>query len=69
MAGTGFETTAFSSGNTPLSETGDAKSDVNCTQSDDADPDLMAVVNAWPTLPESLKAGIVAVVRAAGKGE
>ena len=30
------------------------------------DPDLAAVVAAWPTLPEALRAGIVAMVRAAG---
>jgi hypothetical protein len=29
------------------------------------DPDLAAVVDAWPELPEALKAGIVAIVRAA----
>jgi hypothetical protein len=29
-------------------------------------PDLAAVVNAWPGLPEALKAGIVAMVKAAG---
>jgi len=28
-------------------------------------PDLAAAVNAWPDLPESLKAGIVAMVKAA----
>ena len=31
----------------------------------DADPDLMAVVAAWPTLPDAIKAGIVAMVKAA----
>jgi hypothetical protein len=30
------------------------------------DPDLVAVVAAWPTLPGPVKAGIVAMVRAAG---
>ena len=30
------------------------------------DPDLSAVVNAWSKLPSALKAGIVAMVRAAG---
>jgi hypothetical protein len=30
--------------------------------------DLAAVVAAWPTLPEALKAGIVALVKAAKKG-
>jgi hypothetical protein len=29
------------------------------------DPDLSAVVDAWPTLPEALKDGILAMVRAA----
>jgi len=28
-------------------------------------PDLAAVVEAWPDLPEALKAGIVAMVKAA----
>ncbi len=33
------------------------------------DPDLAAVVNAWPDLPEAMKAGILAMVKAAsGKG-
>jgi hypothetical protein len=30
-----------------------------------ADRDLAAVVDAWPKLPEAIKAGIVAMVRAA----
>ena len=29
------------------------------------DPDLVAVANAWPTLPPALKAGILAMVKAA----
>ena len=29
------------------------------------DPDLAAVVDTWPTLPEALKAGILAMVKAA----
>ena len=28
------------------------------------DPDLAAIVDSWPTLPEPLKAGILAMVRA-----
>jgi hypothetical protein len=32
-----------------------------------ADPDLRAVVEAWPTLPEAMKAGILAMIRAAGE--
>jgi hypothetical protein len=30
-------------------------------------PDLGAVVEAWPTVPAALKAGIVAMVKAAGR--
>jgi hypothetical protein len=30
-----------------------------------ADADLRSIVDAWPTLPDALKAGIVAMVRAA----
>jgi len=33
----------------------------------DADPDLAAVISAWPGLPQALKAGIVAMVKAAGQ--
>jgi hypothetical protein len=34
------------------------------------DPDLAAVVAAWPSLPEAMKAGIVAMVKAtSGKAE
>jgi len=32
-----------------------------------ADPDLAAVVSAWPGLPEALRAGILAMVKAAGQ--
>jgi hypothetical protein len=32
-----------------------------------ADPDLAAVVAAWPDLPAALRAGIVAMVKAAGE--
>ncbi len=28
------------------------------------DPDLAAVVDAWPTLPEAIRAGILAMVKA-----
>ncbi len=32
------------------------------------DPDLMTVVDAWDRLPEAVRAGIVAMVKAASKG-
>lgn len=31
------------------------------------DPELAAVVTAWPHLPQAVRAGIVAMVRAAGE--
>ena len=31
-----------------------------------ADADLAGIVKAWPTLPEAIRAGIMAMVRAAG---
>jgi hypothetical protein len=35
-----------------------------------ADPDLATVVDAWDRLPEAVRAGIVAMVKAAGgRGE
>jgi hypothetical protein len=33
------------------------------------DPDLQRVIDAWPNLPEAVKAGIVAMVKASGKGK
>jgi hypothetical protein len=36
--------------------------------SSNVDHDLAAVANAWPKLPEALKAGIVAMVKAASEG-
>ena len=32
-----------------------------------ADPFLATVIDSWPTLPEALKAGVVAIVTVAGK--
>jgi len=32
------------------------------------DPDLQAVIERWPELPEVVRAGIVAMVRAVGTG-
>jgi len=31
-----------------------------------APPDLQAIIDAWPSLPDDVKAGIVAMVRVAG---
>jgi hypothetical protein len=69
VAGLGFEITSKSSENVALSETGDAKSDVICTQSDDADPALSLLAHAWPALSLADRKAILAIVRrASGKG-
>ena len=36
----------------------------NATRATPADPELAALVDAWPALPEAVRAGIVAMVRA-----
>ena len=36
----------------------------NDTKNDTKDPDLALVIDAWPELPEAVRAGIMAMVRA-----
>jgi hypothetical protein len=31
------------------------------------DPDLAAILNAWPTLPVAIRAGVLAMVKAGGR--
>jgi hypothetical protein len=62
---TGTELPAFSSGNTGVAVQGGAKSGALSGDSALNDPDLLAVVNAWPTLPETTRRGILALVRTA----
>jgi len=47
--------------------TADQKADRLCPPHVTNDPDLAAVAEAWPELPEAIKAGIVAMVKAASK--
>ena len=74
----GFEPLFKSSGNMNIPHLGSAKSGAYlsdftsqdaasppCEPPTPTDPDLSAVVNAWAKLPSALKAGIVAMVRAA----
>ena len=44
----------------------DAEYDARCADSGTIDPNLQRLITAWPTLNESTKAGIVAMVWAAG---
>ena len=45
---------------------GGAKSGALPVQSTAIDPALAALIDAWPGLPEAIRAGILAMVRAAG---
>jgi hypothetical protein len=75
MGATGIEPLAKPAGNIHVSETGGSKSGNiptcfgDCSHGDTpgvstlADPDLAAVVTAWPDLPPAIRAGIVAMVR------
>jgi len=52
---------------TPISQTGGAKSGAPSANSDAIDPDLQRLIDAWPTLPEAMQAGILAMIAAASK--
>ena len=55
----------FPAGDTQIRPTGGAKAALALCPPISADEDLRALVEAWPTLPDPIKAGISAMVRAA----
>ena len=59
----GFEPPQDFPGETTVSEQGGAGSGARAALTAVADPDLAAVVDAWPTLPEVVKAGVMAMVK------
>ncbi len=72
MGATGLELRRFPSENTEVPASGGSKSGNKDAPSGGspgavkpADPDLARVVAAWATLPPAIKAGIVALVKAA----
>jgi hypothetical protein len=65
MAGTGFELSQDSSGNSTISDQSGAESGALGAQNGPDYPDLAEVAQAWPSLPEAIKAGILAMIRAA----
>ena len=65
VAEAGLEPTSFSSGKTPVSGTGGAESGAVGAENAPIDPDLANIIDAWPTLPEGVKAGITAMVEGA----
>ena len=67
MAGTGFELPQESPGNSTIANQSGAKSGALGAQNDPIDAELAEVVQAWPGLPDALRAGILAMIRAAGR--
>jgi hypothetical protein len=64
----GFEAIAnqpVSAGNEQISEQGAAKASVAVSPPMPADADLRAICEAWPALPEPIKAAMLAMVKAA----
>jgi hypothetical protein len=54
----------ISKGNSQVSVAGGAKAAPTVSAPVAADADLRAVAEAWPTLPQAIKTGILAMVRA-----
>ena len=61
----GNRTPRKNQGKTAVSSPGGAKSGALSVALPDIDPALAALVRAWPTLPDAIKAGIAAMIRAA----
>jgi hypothetical protein len=55
-----------STGKPALHERGGAESGAPTLTNSNIAPDLAALIDVWPHLPEPIKAGILALVRAAG---
>lgn len=69
MAGTGFEPVADSTRKTPYPPLGGAESGALGAHAEveaRIDASLVAVIQAWPRLPEAIRAGILAMVQACG---
>lgn len=59
----GLEPTHKNKRNSRTGPRSDAESDAFTARSPETPPDLQAVIDAWPALPEPLRAGILAMVR------
>jgi hypothetical protein len=62
----GIEPPPSSPENTAFPAQRGAKSGAPTPTRPNIDPALAALIDAWPTLPEAIRAGILAMVRAAG---
>jgi hypothetical protein len=67
MGDTGLEQGVDSPGKAAFSENGGAESGALGAQSGVTDADLARVIKAWPTLTVAIRAGIVAMVKAAAR--
>jgi hypothetical protein len=62
MEAGGFERTPLALSKTPISDTPSAKSGAPDAPNTPLDPDLAQIVDCWPTLPEHIKAAVMALV-------
>ena len=69
MGATGLEHLAKTTGKTNDSKAGGAESGAVGSEIGPIEPDLRRLIDAWPTLPDALKTGIVAMVEAAAKSD
>lgn len=63
----GLETPPQNTSKTHDFELGGAESGALPLDFDQFEPDLQRVIDAWPTLPEAIRAGILAMIGATGK--
>ena len=63
--GRGLEQPLLSPGKSPVPVQGGAESGAVGAQSTLVDADLRAIIEAWPELPDAVKAGILAMIHAA----
>jgi hypothetical protein len=63
-----IRTASETPGNTALSAKGGAESGALTPTKTNIDPALSALIDAWPMLPEAIRAGILAMIRAAVSG-
>jgi hypothetical protein len=63
VVGTGFELPTENAGNADLSLQSGAESGALGAQGGAIAPELRAIIDAWPTLPEPIKKGVLAMVR------
>jgi hypothetical protein len=64
---TGFEHPALEPPKTAISGSSGAKSDAHDAPKPIQDPTLAKIIDAWPELPEHIKAAIKALVETVGK--